>query len=79
VTPDRAPPRPSGARGAHPSEVPPRRLAPWGDIHPAAPRGVREEGTVTRMKKTRGVIERALETFELIAGYGTKRRRRSRR
>jgi hypothetical protein len=31
------------------------------------------------MKKTRGVIERALETFELIAGYGTKRRRRGRR
>jgi hypothetical protein len=31
------------------------------------------------MKKTRGFIERALETFEFIAGYGTKRRKRARR
>jgi hypothetical protein len=79
VTPDRAPPRPSGACGAHPSEVAPRRLAPWGTSTPQLPAGSDDEGTVTRMKKTRGVIERALETFELIAGYGTKRRRRGRR
>ena len=34
---------------------------------------------MTRMKKTRGFIERALETFEIFAGYGTKRRKRARR
>ena len=34
---------------------------------------------MSRMKKIRGGIERALETFEAFAGYGTKRRKRSRR
>ncbi|TDQ54079.1 hypothetical protein EV188_106226 [Actinomycetospora succinea] len=31
------------------------------------------------MKKIRNNIERALETFEVLAGYGTKRRKRARR
>lgn len=31
------------------------------------------------MKKIRANIERALETFEVLAGYGTKRRKRARR
>ena len=31
------------------------------------------------MKRFRGSIERALETFEVLAGYGTKRRKRTRR
>jgi hypothetical protein len=30
---------------------------------------------LTRKKKWRGTLERALETFEFLAGYGTKRRR----
>ena len=34
---------------------------------------------MSRMKKIRGSIERALETFEVLAGYGTKRRKRTRR
>ncbi|GAA4883723.1 hypothetical protein GCM10023203_39510 [Actinomycetospora straminea] len=53
-------------RGHVPPPLPDRRASP-------------QEEDVSPMKKIRLNIERALETFEVLAGYGTKRRKRTRR